>query len=569
VPTEAELVPIAGMQVPRVSALDAVATLMRHALARQLVSAPSPADELRLPEPKPKPADHAAVSSLLARADQPAIFGVAAAVAIEVLIAPTQQAALEAMRWMLPRPDDDPHAAPERRYSRSVDYSTRDPVIDAIMLRGRAPVMRISDRLAYRTAHPIPRHPLNDHETATERGWPHVPGRPSSLPARLVPQVAWASVTEVLPGHATKNTTAFGAAVAMAIVRAGTFAPWARIALELGLPRRLAASITAVWRRLAETGATAVVLAGIDALVEALLDRPPPIDYARRRWVFRALTPVPMARFRTACRDAGLVATGRRRRYATMRLWELLTGGDIRLHPGDLAPRDPADRTSFAAFCAAETETAAITDYLAEEAERHLLRHRINEPVTWQPELDDPGGPTWRSPLPDLARRLAGWTTPSRRHTLRRGARDHTPRWESIIASLGGSASMDRLAAALHDFQPATTLGAGSWGWPGNDRNDSAIRSWGWESEDVRFVHSIERDYEIVLLAPVPDEPYHYTLTPDAQGLLASYVWSIADPRGGNPWPKIAHVRCSNSSDMDAASDASTDIMALPDAPAR
>jgi hypothetical protein len=170
------------------------------------------------------------------------------------------------------------------------------------------------------------------------------------------------------------------------------------------LPPQIAQTVTAVWRNLAQAGHLVEVLRGIDALVDTLTDRPPPIDYARRRWVFRSLSPVTPSRFRSACHAVGLVATERRRRFTTMLLWEILTGGDIRLQDGELTPRDSDDRSAYASFRSREGE--ALATYLAEEAERHLLRHRIDEPVTWQPELHDPRGPQWRAPPPDLGRRL-------------------------------------------------------------------------------------------------------------------------------------------------------------------
>jgi hypothetical protein len=132
------------------------------------------------------------------------------------------------------------------------------------------------------------------------------------------------------------------------------------------LPRQLAHTITSVWCHLAQAGYLIEVLTGIDSLVDVLTERPPPIDYARRRWVFHNLEPVTVSRFRAACHAVGLVATGRRRRFATMLLWETLTGGDIRLQGGDLVPRDSADRTAYAQFC--RQEAADLTEYLAVES---------------------------------------------------------------------------------------------------------------------------------------------------------------------------------------------------------
>jgi hypothetical protein len=192
------------------------------------------------------------------------------------------------------------------------------------------------------------------------------------------------------------------------------------------LPTRLSDSATNILYRMNVAGHLDKALTGIDALVEELTERPPPIDYARRRWVFRDLDLVTPARLRRALHASGLTLSDRRRRYATMLLWEALTGGDVRFADGRQAPLDCKDRTEYASFrkdCA-----PALADYIAVEGERLLLRNNINEPVTWQPEPKDPAGQAWRSPPADMARCLPGWQDPSRKKRFRRSPRDRTPR---------------------------------------------------------------------------------------------------------------------------------------------
>ncbi len=118
--------------------------------------------------------------------------------------------------------------------------------------------------------------------------------------------------------------------------------------------------------------------------------------------------------------------TERRIMYVTMMLWETLTGGDIRFANNRLCFRGGRDREGYVSFRKNHADT--LKDYLTVEAERLLLRHRINEPVMWQPEAEDPARLVWRSPPADLTRHLPGWTSPSRQGTLRRSARDHTLR---------------------------------------------------------------------------------------------------------------------------------------------
>jgi hypothetical protein len=167
-------------------------------------------------------------------------------------------------------------------------------------------------------------------------------------------------------------------------------------------------------------------LTGIDALVEELTQRPPPIDYARRRWIFRDLNPVTPSRLRKALHASGMTLSDRRRRFATMLLWETVTGGDVRFTTGRQAPLDYKDRQEYASF--RKECGLALVDYIAIEGERLLLYNNINEPVTWQPEPKDPVGQAWHSPQANMTRHLPGWQAPSRQVRLRRSPSDYTAR---------------------------------------------------------------------------------------------------------------------------------------------
>jgi hypothetical protein len=145
--------------------------------------------------------------------------------------------------------------------------------------------MSAAFRLSYRTENPVPRRPAGSRHGVPAAGdWPFPPGSLTALPAQLVPQCIWRSVSGVLPWRTSQDTTAFRMAMAMALVRSGTYTEWEVIAMRLGLPVHLGHTVSSVWRSLAEAGYTIDVLTGIDRLAEALLLDPPPIDYARRRW---------------------------------------------------------------------------------------------------------------------------------------------------------------------------------------------------------------------------------------------------------------------------------------------
>ncbi|MGP4016685.1 hypothetical protein [Saccharopolyspora sp. 5N708] len=203
------------------------------------------------------------------------------------------------------------------------------------------------------------------------------------------------------------------------------------------------------------------------------------------------------------------------RRFATMRIWEILTGGDVRLHPGDLAPRDPQGRTAYADFLA--NEARQLTDYLAEEAERQLLRHRIDEQVTWQPESTGPRGP-WGSPKPDLTRRLPGWVSPSRRTTLRLAARDHTIYgWQQII--INRAFSLNQTATYLRSFDDET-----AFFWSGNAMNWMSLHHTGRESYGLRHLRMVQEHLKEPLLKA---DGGGYTITPTGRHVLAELMRSI------------------------------------------
>jgi hypothetical protein len=429
---------VAGLRVPPEAALTAVATLMRAVAARGDSLGSRPVTHLavgpvadgislaKIESPSSAAGLHSAAVYSAGTAD-PALFGTLATLAADILAAPSLPAAAEAMSWMLADPDRiiSPKGVQLRR-RRLEAAATGSPVLDAIVLRHRATSMDVADRLALRTGNIVPRRPPVPGTVAGAGGWPFSSGRLTSVPPRLVPHVVWRPVTAALSPYGIRDTGAFAAVLSMAVVRSGTCARWGHIATWLMLPPRFGRTPSQVFRRLADTGHLEDTLASIEALVELLTEHPPPIDYARRRWLFHDLDFVTPGRLRKACHANGMRLKERRIRYATMLLWETLTGGDIRFASRRLAPRNYVDRAEYTEFrnnCA-----DALQEYIAVEGERLLLRNSINEPVTWQPEPISTGGQTWRSPPADLTRRLPGWENQRRRGRLRRGARDHTPR---------------------------------------------------------------------------------------------------------------------------------------------
>jgi hypothetical protein len=419
----------AGLAVPAVEALAAAAALMRYvaaAVARpgrhpleHLAAGPAGAGILL---PPALPSGPPTVTYAAIAAD-PALFGTIAAVAVDVLAAPALTEAARTAAWLRAGSGRREGLRGSRWPSGLDQGATSSPLLNAIALRQRAPFMNAAWRLSYRTENAVPRRP--DPAAAEAGRWPYSPGRPASVPARLVPQAAWQPVTRLLARPGDRDNGMLAAALSMALVRCGTKAEWADIAAWLVLPPRLAV-IGRFWTHMDSERRLEEILACIDALAGELAVRPPPVDYARRRHIFHSLRPVTRTRLRRALHTAGLFLTDARHRWATMLLWETLTGGDVRFAGGTLAPLNPADRTKYAQFRADCGKD--LREYVAVEGERLLLANRIDEPVTWEPLLENPAGPTWKSPPADFSRTLPGWNTPSRKGQLRHSAHDHTPR---------------------------------------------------------------------------------------------------------------------------------------------
>jgi hypothetical protein len=445
-------VTVAGLRVPPKAALAAVSTLMRAAVvipdsdlatrrvnhvATGLVS-----EGIALPMIEPSGSANGMYGAV---SDCTALFGAVAALACDVLATPSLAVAAEAMLWMVP------HGGRRIKQSRGhwplhlESGSTGIPVVDAIMLRHREPAMSPAFRLSYRTRNATPRRPADSADAAGIGEWPFPPGCTASVPARLVPQVAWKPLAEAFDWQ-TSDTGVVAATLSMAIVRCGTYAEWDHIAAWLCLPPRLGDTATNILYRMNLEGHLDKALTGIDALVEELIQHPPPIDYARRRWVFRNLDPVTPARLRRALHVSGMALSDRRRRFATMLLWETMTGGDVRFANGRQKPIGHTDRQEYASFrnkCG-----SALADYIALEGERLLLYNNINEPVTWQPEPEDSAGQAWLSAPADMTRHLPGWQAPSRQERLRRSSRDYTPpaRWGSRLDRSYGAAERESRA---------------------------------------------------------------------------------------------------------------------------
>lgn len=444
---------LCGVDVPHDEAILGLAQLVKRILVLRVDTRIAVTHNLGTPRRlsaggRPLPADVSAQTCLALATADAATFGEAAAIAADCLAAPTlDRAAHDIARYsdLSRRPSPKANLTDESIRSAGdwrtggvrVQSRQHAGLIEAIDIAGRAHDMTPSDKLTFRVMNQVPRRPRPT--SADDARWPPTFG--AGLSARTTPQVLWPNVIQLLPRVTSKGTGAFDVVAAMMLIRLGTFARWNPIALQLGLPASFARTPQSVMARLVESDMLDETIFVLDGLKECLDHSPPPIDYSRRRWVFRDLVE-PGRGWRAACNNAGVVATERRRSFLGHALYELLTGSDARFR-AQYALTAGEQRTAYKQF--KTLEAAGVEEFLRTQAEKHLLRHRIDEPVQWAPEFDFDDG--WRSPPPTLTRRLTGWTSHSRQGSLRTASRDHT--LKLLIDSL---ATSDRLDNVLTDL---------------------------------------------------------------------------------------------------------------------
>ncbi|ACY23835.1 hypothetical protein Gbro_4714 [Gordonia bronchialis DSM 43247] len=447
---------VCGIDVPRIETLCALSQLVRRMVLLRVDTTDAVTHNLGTPRRittgvTPPPGDAPAQSVLAATVACAARFGEAATMAVDCLAAPTQaRAAHEMARYAdlalskTPREDMTDGAADWRSDTPRLQTRHRAGLIDAIDLAGQD--LTPSDQLTFRLHNRIPRRPLPS--TIALPTWPHI--ALTGLTARHIPQRLWPNVIAALPQSTHKDTGAFPTVAAMMLARIGTYTRWGPIALQMALPSTFARTPQSVMARLIDNDMFAETALVLDALRECLDDSPPPIDYARRRWIFRKLID-PGRGWRQACRDADLVATDRRRMFLGHALFELLTGSDARFRTHQSLPAGEI-RVAYKHFLA--LEAGALHEFLRHKAESLLLRHRIDEPIQWAPTFDYDDG--WRSPTPDLERSLPGWTSPSRTDTLRQSSRDHTT--QQVLDAFTTGGHLDHILTDIIAHQRTGTL---------------------------------------------------------------------------------------------------------------
>lgn len=391
---------LCGLDVPRGEAIEALSFLVRQmsvlAIDVEQAVVQNLGSPLKLCEHPPSVTVQRTSQQRLAAIDADAYtFATMATIAVDCLSAPSLiHAAADLERYRdLRRTTDQASDADNlgsgtwRQPAAARSQSRRrSGLVDAIDLAGQATDMTPTEHMAFRTQNPIPRRPRLPG-VATEP-WPQFLTRHPDLGAANIPQVLWSTVMKQLPSPTHKDTGAREIVAAMTLVRIGTFQRWAPIALQLSLPATLARTPNAVLSRLVEANMFEETLYVLDGLHQWLENEPPPIDYGRRRHLFAHILD-PGEHWRTACLDAGVIPTERRRRFLGHALFELLTGSDARCRQSNPIPSGE-QRVAYKTF--RSLEFGKLDDYLHSQAERLLAENGIAEPVTWEPGFDPDEG---------------------------------------------------------------------------------------------------------------------------------------------------------------------------------
>ncbi len=290
-------------------------------------------------------------------------------------------------------------------------------------------------------------------------GWPAASptglGRPAQVaPAAVPAALPMATARDLLPGTAPDSDPiqlreGSRAILAASLLLVGTTLDWADAATALGAHIEAETSSQA-WSRWQADGSIEALLDRLCGLADHLASRPPPVDHARRRRLWPAAPRVAPWAFNAYAREHQVIRSPRARRWSAALVWELLTGTPAGLATDRSGLTGSGDATNYRAW--RDALPPARLAWHHESAERHLLAHRIDEPVSSHPRVA--AGGTWTD-VEGPPRVLGGWNTPSRASTLRQSSR--TP---------GGPTPEDLGRFAVLAHWPTATLASQATGIP-------------------------------------------------------------------------------------------------------
>ncbi|WP_316751079.1 hypothetical protein [Streptomyces herbicida] len=245
---------------------------------------------------------------------------------------------------------------------------------------------RLPTRLRYGSATPQPR-------------WPDLPETVITRRAEMLPAMLWPGWTmrllptakqRPIPGPNNPHTAVFRRLCASFLLLPGSpsHLNFGRFARLLGGQRRIDQE---AFERLYE-GLDVTPLASVLAQLAYMLDESgSPINYARRRALFTYTTvSLDLSAYTRLCIQHGW-STGKSQRIAIMQwyLLMLLTGE----HHGNSS--HATHRFAWQCNDFRFRAPRALRRFLHEQAEIHLTRHGIQEPVTWEPHNDWVTGASW------------------------------------------------------------------------------------------------------------------------------------------------------------------------------
>ncbi|SDE50547.1 TniQ family protein [Rhodococcus tukisamuensis] len=194
----------------------------------------------------------------------------------------------------------------------------------------------------------------------------------------------WPTVRVQAPKLPPRIERSFAITGPILLAGLGRHPHWSRLAREFGLD----ADEPTLRRTMAQLITNECGSDALDYLLELhahLGAYPPPIDYRRRRRLFPNPTGISGNRARSLARSADAYLTHAFRWKIDRYIWQLLTGNDPFVTNGVALLHGPA---AYAYRKFVHTMQDPLRAHAGEVAQRLLLRHRIGEPVTYQPRWD-------------------------------------------------------------------------------------------------------------------------------------------------------------------------------------
>ena len=307
--------------------------------------------------------------------------------AVQVITAPDISSAADRIGWIIDRAlGRGLKTTPTVMTS---NWGATSPNLQRIMLRALDSRLRPLDRLRYRTATPQPRFPRRSPQptgvgTGSER-------------AAKVPQQLWASWALRLMPPSGYEFSVFRAAMSVCLLLPGSRSTVDQLSRLLHQPLSHQ-TVNAVLVRLTRTGHREAILQTVASLAERLDNELVPVDYQRRRELFRTPDLLTSEQWRSLCLQTGFYTGRGRYRNAQRYLFELLTSASPFQAPEPLTMRRGRDAGLYVTFCMTLPPNLSIL--LTQVAEERLADRGITEPLSWEPPLDWVVSIDW--PGPDL-----------------------------------------------------------------------------------------------------------------------------------------------------------------------